>query len=69
MKIILNGKELETQENTSILGLLKLQNVKTPEMVSVELNGDILEQTAFEQTTLKENDHVEFLFFMGGGAW
>ena len=38
-----------------------------PEMVSVELNGDILDRDAFDTTNLKEDDEVEFLYFMGGG--
>ena len=38
-----------------------------PEMVSVELNGDILDRGIFETTILKEDDKVEFLYFMGEG--
>ena len=36
-------------------------------MVSVELNGDILDREAFDSTNLKDDDQVEFLYFMGGG--
>jgi len=36
-------------------------------MVSVELNSEILNRVDFETTQLKENDQIEFLFFMGGG--
>jgi sulfur carrier protein len=39
-----------------------------PDMVSVELNGEILERSLFESTLLKEGDRVEFLYFMGGGS-
>jgi sulfur carrier protein len=38
-----------------------------PEMVSVELNGQILRRTEFDATILKDDDKVEFLYFMGGG--
>ena len=38
-----------------------------PEMVSVELNGQILKRAEFEQRILEEGDKVEFLYFMGGG--
>ena len=38
-----------------------------PNMVSVELNGQILKRTEFEKTILKDDDKVEFLYFMGGG--
>jgi sulfur carrier protein len=37
-------------------------------MVSVELNGEILERTLFGTTLLKDGDRVEFLYFMGGGS-
>jgi sulfur carrier protein len=39
-----------------------------PEMVSVELNGQILRRAEFESTALEDNDKVEFLYFMGGGS-
>jgi len=39
-----------------------------PEMVSVELNGQILKRGDFETTTLKNDDQVEFLYYMGGGS-
>ena len=39
-----------------------------PDMVSVELNGQILKRTKFEETVLKNDDKVEFLYFMGGGS-
>ena len=67
MKVTINGKEKELQENISISGLLKLENVKMPEMVSVELNGAILKRDKFDGTMVKENDEVNFLYFMGGG--
>ena len=40
----------------------------TPEMVSVELNGQILKRSKIEGTVLKDGDKVEFLFFAGGGS-
>ena len=69
MKLIFNGHSQDVEEDLTISGLLLLQNVKSPDMVSVELNGEILEQSDFDKTTLKESDNVEFLFFMGGGSW
>jgi sulfur carrier protein len=38
-------------------------------MVSVELNGQILERSKFEDTVLKDGDKVEFLFFAAGGKF
>jgi sulfur carrier protein len=67
MKLTVNGAAVETPEGLSVRQLLAERKVKTPEMVSVELNGEILERTAFEKTPLKEGDKLEFLYFMGGG--
>jgi sulfur carrier protein len=47
--------------------LLVEQDVKMPDMVSVELNGQILRRNEFDATMLKEDDRLEFLYFMGGG--
>ena len=69
MTIKVNGKtETLANGSVSVTELLKLQNVKMPDMVSVQLNGDILERASFGATQVKENDEVEFLYFMGGGA-
>ncbi len=67
MKIAVNGKDIECGDNLTVSELLIEQKVKMPEMVSVELNGEILRRNKFDQTSLNENDKVEFLYFMGGG--
>ena len=67
MELIVNGKESNLAEGLTISQLLIEQEVKMPEMVSVELNGQILKRSEFESTTLNEGDKVEFLYFMGGG--
>ena len=67
MKLVVNGKEGAFNENLTVSKLLVEQEVKMPEMVSVELNGQILKRAEFEQKMLEEGDKVEFLYFMGGG--
>ena len=69
MKLVVNGKETDVSDGLTVNRLLVEQNVKMPEMVSVELNGQILRRTEFDATTLKDDDKVEFLYFMGGGSW
>ncbi|MBT5856293.1 sulfur carrier protein ThiS [bacterium] len=69
MKIKMNGEEKNLSQATlSVSELLVAEDVKMPEMVSVELNGEILDRDAFDSTTVKEGDAVEFLYFMGGGS-
>ncbi|MCL4550550.1 MAG: sulfur carrier protein ThiS [Bacteroidetes bacterium] len=69
MTLKINGN-LETidQEKITVARLLKLKNVEMPEMVSVELNGEIIEQSNYEKIEVKDSDAIEFLYFMGGGS-
>jgi sulfur carrier protein len=69
LTVTINGKQ-ETIDDSDILvtDLLRLKNVKMPEMVSVQLNGDILPRESFGSTAVRDRDEVEFLYFMGGGS-
>jgi len=67
MNLVVNGKETNITDGLTISELLVEENVKMPQMVSVELNGQILKRSEFDQTVLKDDDKVEFLYFMGGG--
>ncbi len=68
MRLKINGRQEEVvADKLSVVELLKAKDVEMPDMVSVQLNGEILERAAFENTTVKEDDEVEFLYFMGGG--
>lgn len=66
MKIYLNGKVEEIDNEISISELLKRKNIR-PEVVTVEVNDKIIERNNFSNTIIKEGDRVEFVFFMGGG--
>ena len=67
MQITANGKPAEVTGGITVEELLREQKVVTPEYVSVELNGEILDREAFATTVVFEGDKVEFLYFMGGG--
>lgn len=67
MNLVVNGKKTNIHEGLTVSQLLVEENVKMSQMVSVELNGQILRRSEYDETTLKENDKVEFLYFMGGG--
>ena len=68
MKIKVNGKDQSIQKNAvSISELLKLNKVESIEMVSVQLNGNFIDKNDFDKISLKENDELDFLYFMGGG--
>lgn len=68
MKIKVNNKIQEIDENDlNISDILTKNKVEVPEMVSVQLNGEFIKKESFETTFVKENDEVDFLYFMGGG--
>ncbi len=69
MKITVNGKEEIIQKTEiSVLELLKSNNVQSVEMISVQLNGNFVDNSELENILLKENDELDFLYFMGGGS-
>jgi len=69
MVLKVNGKEqtLDSKE-IRLIELLQQNNVTKPEMVSVQLNGSFVKRETYQDTIIKENDEVDFLFFMGGGS-
>lgn len=68
MRLQINGEPVDIAGEMTVTQLLTERKVKTPDMVSVELNGSILERGSFETTTVQDGDKVEFLYFMGGGS-
>lgn len=68
MNLVVNGKNTNITDTLTVSELLVKEDVKMPQMVSVELNGRILKRSEFETTKLKDDDKVEFLYYMGGGT-
>jgi thiamine biosynthesis protein ThiS len=67
IKIRLNGKENVIKSGMTVSGLLTKWRMR-PELVTVEINENILQKLEYESTEIKDGDHVEFVFYMGGGA-
>ena len=68
MKIIIAGEKKEVEEGINVAKLIEIENVETPEYVTVSVNEEFVDQNAFESHILKDGDEIEFLYFMGGGA-
>lgn len=66
IRITLNGKEQEIQGGMSVSDLLLKWKVR-PELVTVEVNENILQKLDYDGAELKAGDQVEFVFYMGGG--
>lgn len=67
MFITVVGVKKEVKDGLTVAQLIVDENVETPQYVTVSVNDDFVDSSAFESTVLKENDNVEFLYFMGGG--
>ncbi|WP_448915944.1 sulfur carrier protein ThiS [Eubacterium ramulus] len=67
MKLNVAGENKEYKAGLTVKELIALENVETPEYVTVSLNDEFVDQGAFESTELKDGDVVEFIYFMGGG--
>ena len=66
IKIRINGKEKIVKENSKILTLLS--DLKIPiKKVAIELNLEILDKKMLNKITLKQNDRLEIVHFIGGG--
>ena len=68
MTIKVNGMAQEIEGSLSVADLLVRNKAEQPDMVSVQLNGEFVQRDRYGVTTLKENDEIDFLYFMGGGA-
>ena len=68
MKVTVAGNAKDIAENTTVAQLIVDEKVENPDYVTVTINDEFVEHHDFESTVLKENDVVEFLYFMGGGC-
>lgn len=68
MFITVSGERKEVKEGLTVQELIEIEDVETPEYVTVSLNEEFLARAEIPTTVLKDGDSVEFLYFMGGGC-
>jgi sulfur carrier protein len=61
-----NGRRVELDGPTALLTYLEKLGV-SPRAVAVELNGVIIERSAYEGASLSDGDVVEIVRMVGGG--
>lgn len=69
MLVTVAGEKKEIAEGTTLAQLIVDEKVENPDYVTVTVNDDFVESDDFASTQIKENDSIEFLYFMGGGAF
>ena len=66
IKIVVNGKLLSVNLKFSIKNLI--EKLKTPiNKVAIELNEEIVDKKKLNKISLKTNDKIEIVHFIGGG--
>ena len=66
IEIKVNGKVKSVTKKTSLLELTK--NLKIPlKKVAIELNQEIVDKKKINKISLKKNDKIEIVHFIGGG--
>lgn len=68
MIITVAGEKKEYAEGITVAELIAKEDIENAEYVTVTINDEFVNREDFSTTQLKENDAVEFLYFMGGGA-
>lgn len=67
MKIILNGKEQDVNDETNLFDLLTQFQIKNFSGVAVAVNDDVISQSEWEETKLKTNDQIDIVQAVQGG--
>jgi sulfur carrier protein len=67
MKVELNGKSVELDGVRTVGDLIRSRDLK-PQLVAVELNGEILPRDRFDEQQINEGDRLEIVHFVGGGC-
>jgi len=67
LNLRINGEDQEVVENTSLQELVT-QLKLSPERIAIEVNQKVVRRADWATTPLKEDDRIEIVHFVGGGA-
>ena len=66
MKVTIAGNTKDIAEGITLAQLVIDEKVENPEYVTVTVNDEFVENHDLANVVVKENDNIEFLYFMGG---
>lgn len=69
MKVTIAGNTKDIAEGITLAQLVINEKVENPEYVTVTVNDEFVENHDLANVVVKENDNIEFLYFMGGGSF
>ncbi|HKS27971.1 MAG TPA: sulfur carrier protein ThiS [Pyrinomonadaceae bacterium] len=67
MRVTVNGEERELPEGITLEALIG-QLMLAPDRLAIERNREVVRRADWPRTTLSEDDRVEIIHFVGGGA-
>ena len=67
MKIQVNGEPREFSKDLTIDSLISTLGLE-PTRVAIELNQNVVRRSDWQATVLRDEDRVEIVHFVGGGA-
>ena len=68
MRLLVNGEERQFEEPLTVATLLARLGL-AERRVAVEVNREIVPRSRHAGHALRDNDRVEVVFAIGGGAW
>jgi len=66
MNIVVNGELKEFQDDITLSSLIDILNIKVKVMAAA-VNMEVVKKDDWESKTLKDEDKIELLHFVGGG--
>ena len=67
MKVLVNGRQSEVPELTTVTTLVRTLGRDTGKGLAVAVNGEVVARARWDHTKLSEDDRVEVLNAIGGG--
>lgn len=68
MRVWVNGKEVQVEEQTTLMDLLRKMGVEPkPVGFAVAVNEEIIPKSKYAEHVLKEGDRIEIVNIVGGG--
>lgn len=67
INVKINGEAVNFDGEVSIMDILSERKVR-PEIVAVELNGELINRAKYDELKLQDGDQLEYLLYMAGGS-
>lgn len=67
IEVQINGVKEQIAVGTTVSAVLEAREVR-PEMVAVEINGELVQKGKYATLVLEAGDQMEFLHYMAGGS-